>query len=478
MSMLTRGRSRLAALGTAGALAASALVFAAPSAQAADVSSLAVGDGSLTWGLSSYLTTPAMGSITALASGYEAPAAYDVDTKLSSFHVESATVAADGAAEIAFDGAAVMYAPTGNSWLKFDDLIVDVDANGNGVMSALVAYGKGVGNYPSSSYDPTVAPLNGPVRTVLVELEDNTSAQVDAGLGESTWTGLRGTWSTELTDFLGGDSTAVPAIPALTYRSQLTNETGKAPLPIDITVDWVPSTSVAVTGFTKDYLDLSISGTGFGVASETRPGANGVYIGVAESGGILDVDAEGQEDGVALFAASGHVEKNSIVDGAFTRALAVETTKLTKGGAYSLYTWSAHGNPVAGDSQMTETPLTIDWNALTPPVVVPPVTPPAPAKVAPKLTLKVTKAPTTRKAGRAVLTVKGSKGAATGKVKVQVLKGKKVVKNLGAKSLKKGKLTVALPKRPKGTYKVKVTYVGNTSYQAASTAKAFKVRKR
>ncbi len=106
------------------------------------------------------------------------------------------------------------------------------------------------------------------------------------------------------------------------------------------------------------------------------------------------------------------------------------------------------------------------------------MTPPAPAKVAPKLTLKVTKAPTTRKAGRAVLTVKGSKGAATGKVKVQVLKGKKVVKNLGAKSLKKGKLTVALPKRPKGTYKVKVTYVGNTSYKAASTAKAFKVRKR
>ncbi|WP_244929732.1 Ig-like domain repeat protein [Nocardioides sp. W7] len=470
MSMLTRGGSRLAALGTAGALAASALVLSAPAAQAAEIGGRM--DGSMTWGLSDYLTTPAMGSITSLASGYAAPASYDGTTKLSTFEVESATIAPDGGAVIAFDGASLKYAPTGNRWLKFEDPIVDVGADGNGQLSALVSYGPGVGSYPTSSYDPAVAAYRGPTRTPLVDLVGNTSAAVDTGTYLSTWTGLAGTWAPELVTFLAGDAAAVPPVPGLSYRSQLTNDAGKAPKPLSITVERLPEVAVAVTKFDKNYLDLSISGAGFNPDSGVQPMSNGVYIGVAAAGGILGLGGGGAAEGMAQFAGSDHVAGGAIVDGAFTRGLAVETAKLTKGRAYSLYTWSAHGNPVAGDSQMTETPLAIDWNALTPPVT------PAPTKVVPKLTVKVAKAPTTRKAGRAVITVKGSKGAATGKVKVQILKGKKVVKNLGAKALKNGKLTVTLPKRAKGTYKVKVTYAGSTAYKSASKTKAFKVRKR
>lgn len=473
MSMLTRGRSRFAALGTAGALAVSALVLTAPAAQAAETGEIE--SGSLVWGLSDYLTTPAMGSITALPSGYVAPASYDGGTKLSTFEVESVSIETDGSAVIAFDGASLKYAPTGNRWLKFEDPIVDVDAAGNGELTALVSYGPGVGSYPASSYDPSVAAYRGPTRTPVVDLVGNTSAAVSTSTDVSTWTGLAGTWAPELVTFLTGDAAADPVIPGLSYRSQLTNDEGRAPKPLNLTVDRVaPAVVATVTKFDKNYLDLSVSGTGFSPDSGVQRVSDGIYIGVAPAGGILGLGGGGAEEGMAQFAGSDHVAGTSIVDGAFARPLAVETAKLTKGRAYSLYTWSAHGNPVAGDSQLTETPLTIDWSVLTPPT--PPV---KPVKVAPKVAIKVAKAPTTRRAGRTVVTVRGSKGAASGKVRVQVLKGKKVVRGLGVKTLRKnGKVAVVLPKRARGTYRVKVTYTGNKVYKKAVKAKAFKVRKR
>ncbi|WP_029292186.1 Ig-like domain-containing protein [Cellulomonas sp. HZM] len=85
-----------------------------------------------------------------------------------------------------------------------------------------------------------------------------------------------------------------------------------------------------------------------------------------------------------------------------------------------------------------------------------------------KVTTKVTTRPTSKKKGKATVTVTAPKGLATasGKVTVTLTKGsKKVVKTV---TLRSGKATVALPKLAKGTWKVSARYAGSTTYAAAS----------
>nr|WP_158580711.1 Ig-like domain-containing protein [Cellulomonas rhizosphaerae] len=85
-----------------------------------------------------------------------------------------------------------------------------------------------------------------------------------------------------------------------------------------------------------------------------------------------------------------------------------------------------------------------------------------------KVVTKVTKAPTTKKGGKATVTVTVPKGlaTATGKVKVTLSSGS--LKATETFTLKSGKATFTLPKLPKGTWKVTVKYVGSTTYAAAS----------
>lgn len=86
-----------------------------------------------------------------------------------------------------------------------------------------------------------------------------------------------------------------------------------------------------------------------------------------------------------------------------------------------------------------------------------------------KPTLKVTKKPTRKKAGKATVTVKTPAGLtkASGKVTVTLKKGKKTKKVRA--TIRNGKVSVKLPKLAKGTYKAKVVYGGNGYYVGASS---------
>ncbi|MCL3838670.1 HtaA domain-containing protein [Aeromicrobium duanguangcaii] len=87
------------------------------------------------------------------------------------------------------------------------------------------------------------------------------------------------------------------------------------------------------------------------------------------------------------------------------------------------------------------------------------------AKVAAsKAKVKVSKKPTSKKKGKAVVSVKGVSGGAapTGKVRVKLTKGKK--SKYVTVNLVKGKRTATLPKLAKGKWTVRAAYLGNANY--------------
>ena len=91
---------------------------------------------------------------------------------------------------------------------------------------------------------------------------------------------------------------------------------------------------------------------------------------------------------------------------------------------------------------------------------------------------KLNAKPTTKKKGKATVTVVAPTGLAkaTGKVKVTLKKGKTVKVVSG--TLSAGKKSLKLPKLPKGTWKLTVSYAGNANYLGwTSKAYAFHITK-
>lgn len=96
-------------------------------------------------------------------------------------------------------------------------------------------------------------------------------------------------------------------------------------------------------------------------------------------------------------------------------------------------------------------------------------------RAAGKPTFKASKAPTSKKAGKATVTVTAPSGLAkaTGKIRVTLKKGgstKQVTVTLSG-----GKRSIKLPKLKKGTWKVTVTYNGDSNY-TKGTSKSYKLK--
>lgn len=111
-----------------------------------------------------------------------------------------------------------------------------------------------------------------------------------------------------------------------------------------------------------------------------------------------------------------------------------------------------------------------------PPVVNPPVVNPGPTPTptstvkakASKLAGAVAKAPTSKKAGKYKVTIStpAGKAKAGGKVTLKLKKGKLTKTVTG--TLKSGTVTVTVPKLARGTWKVSISWAGDTNYQAGS----------
>jgi hypothetical protein len=202
---------------------------------------------------------------------------------------------------------------------------------------------------------------------------------------------------------------------------------------------------------------VKVHGTGF--TAVPTPKADGVYIGLAPSGGLPDVSD--REESAKNFAGFAWIPAAAIKGGAFSSSLNAPTNKLVKGTSYSVYTWSAHEHSTT--SQDTETPVTIDWSQL---------------RAASTVGATIVKKPTTKKAGKLMATVTGAaKGSKpTGEVSVKITKNGKVVKELAGKTLnKKGKAAFVLPKRAKGKYRAVVSYAGDENLKASTGKKQYKI---
>jgi thiol-disulfide isomerase/thioredoxin len=137
----------------------------------------------------------------------------------------------------------------------------------------------------------------------------------------------------------------------------------------------------------------------------------------------------------------------------------------------------ADTNP--GGGATTTTTATTPRTATTPTTTTTTRTPPKATKArAGKVKVALVKRPTSKKGGKYTVSIAAAKGkaAVSGKVTIKLRKGK-VTKTVTAR-LTKGVATFTLPKLAKGTWKVTITWPGNTTYKSLSaTAAAIKVTK-
>ncbi len=201
--------------------------------------------GTATWGISTYLNAGNFGRPSPLTSAYIAPATYNATTKLSSWGNATGTLYGDGSATLAYSGTSVNFTATGGGWLKLGDLQATLDPSGNGTVSAIVSYGLAPGVYPNISYNPNQAPQRGPERVTIVTLAGNASGPT-LGTGTASWSGLAGTWSTDLLSYLQGNGSTVPA---WDYAATITNDPSVAgprtALPFSFSLSIVPLISTA-----------------------------------------------------------------------------------------------------------------------------------------------------------------------------------------------------------------------------------------
>ena len=426
-STLTRGR-RLLAGTTVAALTAGALALAPTTAHAADVAT-----PTLQWKISETFGAH-LGTHT-LSGG-----ATESADKVVSF-VDGATSydASTGVTEVDYDGSVTgAFAMAGTRYYEVTvaNPTVEVAASGAGRITADVS--------SASRPSARARPRRPTPARVTVTTFDAASAAWSSSARRATlkatpaWAGVLAPGSSTAVD-LGITNTAqpvegrsfspeflgalVPSVRAHFYWS--TGSDAKAPAAFSATFDQVAPRVVSATGVSARY------GKG-GTVSVTAPVAGTVSV----AGLGSKVVSAG---GTAAFAVS---RKQTAGTRSYRVTFAPADTSLTAPAATTVTVKIAKTAAAKGK-------------------------------------VKVTRKPTSKKKGLAVVSVKGASGAAapTGKVKIKLTKGKKskyVTANLSS-----GKRTVKLPKLAKGKWVVRVAYYGNANYTKRGYVKAgsFKVAK-
>lgn len=459
LSITSAPRRRLAA-GVAGVLLAGAAssVVVAPAVQAAP------SGGTLTWNVSQQYVASFPDRV--LSDGVT----FDQAAGTFAFPVSDVTKAADGTVTTSMRGTVAATAPVtrGGYTVTISNPVLKVEADGDGEIRATV-----------SSKVPNTDPVSTPPTLVTVAQFSGAATAGATTTAVPNWAGVLTPGSPEAVA-LGITDPARPvdgksfhpeflgAIHADVRPHFYFTSTGEAKRPGNIsltTAALVPTVTPTVTSV-DPATGVSVKVEGKEFTAVTNPGDAGVYAALAPADTVINYADRKSLDALA---AVDYITPARFTGTSFTTVLTAPTAKLEKGKQYAVFTWQAHTH--SNTSQDTKTPVTIDWSKLEAPVVV---------KADSTTKVKIAKKPTRKKAGKAVVTVKGGTAAATGTVVVKikvagVKKAKKVTVTLDAK----GKANIKLPKaKKKGAYKVVVTYAGDDKLNAAKkTVKKFKVKK-
>ena len=223
--------------------------------------------GTATWGISSYLNAGSPGRPGPYSAGYVAPSTFDTTSRLSTWGDGVGTVSADGSADIAYKGTSVLFAPTGGGWLRLTDLQAELNAKGNGTVSAIVSYGTSPGSYPNISYDAAQTPARGPERVNLVTLSGNNAYPTQGG-SAIAWNDLAGSWSDDFTTYLAGNGSTIAA---WSYATTVTSVSPRTPLTFDFGLAIEPDPTYTATDYDLGTTDWGIS-TYLNAGSPGRPG--------------------------------------------------------------------------------------------------------------------------------------------------------------------------------------------------------------
>ncbi|HNA99446.1 MAG TPA: HtaA domain-containing protein, partial [Marmoricola sp.] len=223
-----------------------------------------------------------------------------------------------------------------------------------------------------------------------------------------------------------------------------------------------PAVTASILKFNEtDGLVVNVTGTHF--VGETNPGDNGVYVGIAEAGGLPNVSSPA---GMSAFVATAYLPKALLSSGGFSTSLTANWASLTAGKSYAVYTWQAHTH--SNTSQDTQTVLPIEWPTQ-------PVEPTVPAATA-------TNAQVVSKKGHLTITVAPTAGGAApdGLVKVALTKGKKKRKKVRVVEgvLVNGTVTLKAARLSKGKWRATVAYLGSSTNAPSVTKLVVRVKRR
>jgi hypothetical protein len=250
--------------------------------------------------------------------------------------------------------------------------------------------------------------------------------------------------------------------------------------------------SIAGGAAAKRALDVFFGGLPGGVVSTRTVTAPTVTAGTAATINLAIVNEFGRtpagnvslvvkKDGATVATQSVAVNNGTVAFSVPGLAAGQYAFTLAYAGDDQILGFTETGSLTVDPAPVVDPPVT-DPPVTNPPIIVPaPTATPTPTATkakASKVAGAVSKAPTSKKAGKYKVTISTPAGGtkASGKVTLKLTKGKTSKTVTG--TLKNGTVTVTVPKLAKGTWKVAITWPGDAKYESGkATGTSIKVKK-